>query len=1173
MFRFRKTISAILACCIIFTFMHFDALATTSSGWQQNDNNEWYYVGSDGELLTGWQEISGKKYYFNDDGIMLTGWQNIDSKWYYFNSSGTMQTGWQKLSGKWYYFDADGAMLKGWQKISNKWYYFDASGVMKTGWQKISGKYYYFNSSGTMLTGWQQISGKWYFFNSSGAMQTGWLNRSGKWYYLNASGAMQTGSQQISGKWYLFDDNGIMQTSFQEVDGKIYYYEASGAMKTGLVWINGDLYYFNSSMQKGWKSVDGKYYYFTDDGIAVVGDFFEQSGKTYYFNDQGVMQTGLVVIGDDTYYFRDSGAMVVDDIVDGMRFGPDGKMLPEEEVTVVSTNWFYRNTTSGYDSTTRIDLDVQLSTSANVYYTVAKSGRVIFTSETMNTSYLAMVFSQLNGASVNSNGCIVDGFYTLTAYLENGEVLYSDSVVVTNENGGDDPAPVYRGIYFNWYASEDYEDTFYNVESFSGSYSSYLGPLGRTRYELYRDGSLIYSSGLTEADSDNEVYVNFDVASSRVKNYDTGCYYPGYYSIKVFADDNALIGEYTVEICYYAYHIRTNVWFYDYEENAPELTGYYSSYFSYYGYDIDTYYVLLKDNAVIYESDIIDAYDYDSKNIVIDSRFASAYDSAHRCLKAGLYTIEVYSSSGDFLGYDSIRIDGYIEQCIIDNDSSVAWDGYFFDDFAGNKFYSDCYKIPFRCDSSVKGLTAGLYYGTLDLSKSPMMSVNGSIWYTEGSTYSYRFDFVHSSFFALGTYYVVVRSSNNVVMIARCYVTDTEDPYAPEVPDVDESKLVIYGWNEEFPELVSKYSSVDYDVVLTESLSYQTMLDMTFAGDGSSAPDLFVCDADYARKYINSSSSISLSSLGISNSELTDMFQYTIDFGTSDSGVKKALAWMASPSAVFYNRSLSQRFLGVSNPTDVAPFFSDWNSFLSTARRVKAASSGNVKIVSGTDDIWRSFNAQRTNGWVVNGQAYIDPNIEPFFDLAKALHDEELTWNTTQWSDAWTNNSGNASTLAYFGPLWLGNYCLCFGADGYNSDRYGAWGICEAPTGSFWGGTWVMASKFCDKKADAAQVIRDICLNNTNLTDMARNGEFVNSKTVDRNMTYMSSAKLDWLGGQNPYGVLYNIAVSTVYNSSLDNTTAANEFLDVVDAYVNGNYSNLAQAKADFIRRYNALIG
>jgi len=420
MFRFSKTISAILACCIIFTFMHFDALATTSSGWQQNDNNEWYYVGSDGELLTGWQEISGKKYFFNDDGIMLTGWQNIDSKWYYFNSSGTMQTGWQKLSGKWYYFDADGAMLKGWQKISNKWYYFDASGVMKTGWQKISGKYYYFNSSGTMLTGWQQISGKWYFLNSSGAMQTGWLNRSGKWYYLNASGAMQTGSQQISGKWYLFDDNGIMQTSFQEVDGKIYYYEASGAMKTGLVWINGDLYYFNSSMQKGWKSVDGKYYYFTDDGIAVVGDFFEQSGKTYYFNDQGVMQTGLVVIGDDTYYFRDSGAMVVDDTVDGMRFGPDGKMITGSSILdlIESTSWWLSDD-GLYTNAEYIELDLWFTEKpdSSVYYEVYYQDELLYVSDiqSIEHSYFEAIYGEDQGASI-IGGKILDGFYNIKIY-------------------------------------------------------------------------------------------------------------------------------------------------------------------------------------------------------------------------------------------------------------------------------------------------------------------------------------------------------------------------------------------------------------------------------------------------------------------------------------------------------------------------------------------------------------------------------------------------------------------------------------------------------------------------------------------------------------------------------------------------------------------------------------
>ena len=39
-----------------------------------------YYFDSDGNMVTGWQEIGGARYYFNQDGVMCIGWQEIDGK-------------------------------------------------------------------------------------------------------------------------------------------------------------------------------------------------------------------------------------------------------------------------------------------------------------------------------------------------------------------------------------------------------------------------------------------------------------------------------------------------------------------------------------------------------------------------------------------------------------------------------------------------------------------------------------------------------------------------------------------------------------------------------------------------------------------------------------------------------------------------------------------------------------------------------------------------------------------------------------------------------------------------------------------------------------------------------------------------------------------------------------
>lgn len=64
--------------------------------------------------------------------------------------------GWDQADGKWYYFE-DGELLTGWQQLTwegkTDWYYFDASGVLQTSkWVEHKGKDYYIGKSGAMVT-------------------------------------------------------------------------------------------------------------------------------------------------------------------------------------------------------------------------------------------------------------------------------------------------------------------------------------------------------------------------------------------------------------------------------------------------------------------------------------------------------------------------------------------------------------------------------------------------------------------------------------------------------------------------------------------------------------------------------------------------------------------------------------------------------------------------------------------------------------------------------------------------------------------------------------------------------------------------------------------------------------------------------------------------------------
>ena len=125
--------------------------------------------------------------------LVLNGWckHPETGKWMFLENN-TRRLGWLHIPtpfDQWYYLGKDGYMVTGWQKINRQWYYFDAYGVMQTGWKKLNGKWYYLNENGALTTGWKKLDGQWYYFNRSGAMRTAKLSYQGKTYRFASSGA------------------------------------------------------------------------------------------------------------------------------------------------------------------------------------------------------------------------------------------------------------------------------------------------------------------------------------------------------------------------------------------------------------------------------------------------------------------------------------------------------------------------------------------------------------------------------------------------------------------------------------------------------------------------------------------------------------------------------------------------------------------------------------------------------------------------------------------------------------------------------------------------------------------------------------------------------------------------------------------------------------------------
>lgn len=391
-----------------------------------------------------------------------------------------------------------------------------------------------------------------------------------------------------------------------------------------------------------------------------------------------------------------------------------------------------------------------------------------------------------------------------------------------------------------------------------------------------------------------------------------------------------------------------------------------------------------------------------------------------------------------------------------------------------------------------------------------------------------------------------------------------------DVADKDDGKILIYSYNSEFVGLAEKYAGITTDdyrfVQVSDSDEYQEKLDEVLA-DGEEAPDIFICDASYAKKYLDSGYTVAINDLGIDYAECTEMFDYTLRFASDGDNVIKGLSWKACPCGVFYERSVAEKYLGTSDPEELASSFESWDAILESARKVSDGSDGSVKLISGYTELYNAFLAERENGWIMNGSLNIDPGIEHLFDYSKKLFEEDLTFTDERWSGAWWNRMSDRSVVSYWGSLQFAKYQLELnpGEGATVNPTSGDWGVTSSPVGYYNGGCWVMVSKYCNKKATAAEIIRAVCLNEDNLQDMVGKGEFVNSIKLMTEASQDDKFCLEWLGGQNPYGILLDSALKAeASNVTADDGSIEIAFMSVVGAYCDGAFDTVKEAEDAF---------
>jgi hypothetical protein len=359
--------------------------------------------------------------------------------------------------------------------------------------------------------------------------------------------------------------------------------------------------------------------------------------------------------------------------------------------------------------------------------------------------------------------------------------------------------------------------------------------------------------------------------------------------------------------------------------------------------------------------------------------------------------------------------------------------------------------------------------------------------------------------------------------------------------------LNIYAWNEEFKGFFEKYYTVPEGVtvnwIITPSTdgAYQDKLDEALLNQANAADDdkvdLFLAEADYIVKYVDSDATQDITAMGVT--DFSNAYAYTVQAATDSNGVIKGVSFQCCPSAMIYRRSIALDVLGTDDPDEVQALVSDWDKFNAVA---ELAAEKGYMITASEADTYRVFSNNVTSPWVdENNNLQIDSQIQAWMAQAKEFSDKGYTQTCDIWSDECTAQmfaSGNV--MCYFGPAWYFNFSMGNAQDA-EKGSYGDWAICEGPEAHFWGGTWLLAASGTDNASLVADIMNSFINDKEVCSALVENeAQFSNNQAVNEKYAADPNYGNAFLGGQNDTAVFVELAK----NIKFENNTIYDQILN-----------------------------
>ena len=398
----------------------------------------------------------------------------------------------------------------------------------------------------------------------------------------------------------------------------------------------------------------------------------------------------------------------------------------------------------------------------------------------------------------------------------------------------------------------------------------------------------------------------------------------------------------------------------------------------------------------------------------------------------------------------------------------------------------------------------------------------------------------------------------------------------------------IYAWNEEFKGFFEKYYTVPDGVTVNWIINpsdggvYQQKLDEALLNQANAPADekidMFLAEADYIGKYVDSEYTMDISSFGYQNADT--MYEYTIKAASDANGVCKGVSFQCCPAGVIYRKSIAKDVLGTDVPEEVQAAIDTWEKFDAVAAQAK---DKGYYMTASFAETFRAFSNNCTMPWVdENNTLQFDPQITAWMDQTEKYIENGYTLTAGVWDAEKTNEMfKTGKTMCFFGPAWYYNFCMTNAMDPDNGCA-GDWCIVKGPQAYFWGGTWLLAATGSDNTEMLKDIFETFTVNEEVCTNLVVNDNQYpnNTKVVEKfanDPTYGNTAILD---GQNDIAVFAQLAgdikwenhtnydqllneglqnkMQEFYNGSVDKETALKNFFQ----YVKETYANITVPEA-----------